>query len=254
MAKLVRLHEIWLCGWQAGVIGRSVSPLGSPSLITRLTLHWTAVDKDWPGSQGEVGGGRRVNFIFVQSIQKIESGTRHALIKIAKWDSSSLQNTFWCNLFQYLAWKWPWAKLSCHWDWVNHCELPWIFYKLKQVFVWGVKINTGGRFLEGGVRLHIHSRMQHSTHRFPLTPETWPWRQDYEGKTHSFSSPFSWLPPLGAMTFTECFFYLCFTPEEDDPPPQTFEKQPLHSWIRTSDEQLHNSARWRELFVWGVLQ
>lgn len=104
-----------------------------------------------------------------------------------------------------------------------------------------------------GVRLHIHSYMYNSLYTqddwFLLRAEIWSWRQDYGGRTHSFSLTLSWLPPLGGpRPFTECFF----TPEEDDLPPLTFPKQPLHSSIRTSDEQLHNTERWRELFVWQV--
>lgn len=101
-----------------------------------------------------------------------------------------------------------------------NCQRTWLFFcKLKQVFVWGVKINTGGRFFwcarsqtsytQPHVQLHLHTQDDW----FPLRVEIWPWRQDYGGESHSLFLLSLGFLPWGPWPIIECFFNLCFTPQ-----------------------------------------
>lgn len=59
---------------------------------------------DW-GRKEEVKDGKGVKLIFMPSLQKIESGNRHALIKIPKWGSSFPLEYFLMQLLPIISMK-----------------------------------------------------------------------------------------------------------------------------------------------------
>lgn len=144
--------------------------------------------------------GKGVKLIFMPSMQKIESGNRHALIKIPKWGSSFALEYFLMQLLLVIS-----MKLT---------QSPFLRpLRLSEPLNF-LQTTAGLRLMVGRVRVdrkdlltvsrwswtthpHVQLRIHTLYDWFPLRAEIWPSRQVYGRKTDSFAASSLLASPLG---------------------------------------------------------